>query len=106
MLSDIGRDDAYALSGNTEENFSAAQAIVLDEIMTGGWLGLADVYVRRGDYDKAMEILREALDKTDNDPSIAGKLAEMENGSFADSAGNVRRMNTYDGSGNLIWYHT
>ena len=107
----IGRGDAYALSGDTEENLVAAQAdyeaaIALDETMAGGWLGLADVYVRRGDYDKAMEILREALDKTDNDPSIAGKLAEMENGSFADSAGNVRRMNTYDGSGNLIWYHT
>ena len=104
----IGRGDAYALSGDTEDNLSAAQAdyeaaIALDETMPGGWLGLADVYIRRGDYDKAMEILREALEKTGSDPSIADKITEMEGGSFADSAGNVRRMDSYDGSGNLIY---
>ena len=106
----IGRGDAYALSGDTEDNLSAAladyeAAIALDETMPGAWLGLADVYIRRGDYEKAMEVLREALEKTGSDQSIADKLAEMESGSFADSVGNVRRMNSYDGAGNLTWYH-
>ena len=105
-----GRGDAYALSGDTADNLSAAladyeAALALDETLADAWLGLADVYIRQGDYEKAMEILREALEKTGSDQSIADKLSEMESGSFADSAGHVRRMNSYDGAGNLIWYH-
>lgn len=107
----IGRGDSYIGSGETEENLAAAladyeEAIALDETLTDAWLGLADVYIRQGDYDKALEVLREALEKTGNDQSIAEKLEEMESGSFSDSAGHVRRMNSYDGDGNLIWYHT
>lgn len=106
----IGRGDAYALSGDTKENLSAAQedyeeAIALDETLPGGWLGLSDVYIRRGDYDKAMEVLREALEKTGNDQSVADKLAEMESGSFFDSAGNERRMVYRDGEGTILWWH-
>ena len=106
----IGRGDAYALLGDTEDNLSAAlsdyeAAIALDETLPGGWLGLADVYIRQGDYDRAMEILREALEKTGNDQSIADKLSAMESGSFTDSAGNLRRESYYDGNGNLVWYH-
>ena len=46
------------MSGDTEDNLSAAlsdyeAAIALDETLPGGWLGLADVYIRQGDYDKA-----------------------------------------------------
>ena len=106
----IGRGDAYALSGDTEDNLAAAQtdyeaAIALDETLPGGWLGLADVYIRRGDYDKAMEILREALEKTGNDQkSIADKLSEMEGGTFTDSMARVRRSNSYDLDGTLINY--
>ena len=107
----IGRGDAYALSGDTEDNLSAAlsdyeAAIALDETLPGGWLGLADVYIRQGDYDKAMEILREALEKTGNDQSIADKLSAMESGSFTDSAGNTRRESHYDESGSLMSYFT
>ena len=61
----IGRGDAYALSGDTEDNLSAAQAdyeaaIALDETLPGAWLGLADVYIRRGDYEKAIFWLNES----------------------------------------------
>ena len=102
----VGRGDAYALSGDTEDNLSAAQAdyeaaLELDETLPGAWLGLSDVYIRRGDYEKAMEILREALEKTGNDQRIADKLAEIESGSFADSAGNVRREYVYNTDGTL-----
>ena len=104
----VGRGDAYALSGDTEDNLSAAQAdyeaaIALDETLPGGWLGLADVYIRQGDYDKALETLREALEKTGNDQSIADKLAEMESGTFADSTGRTRRSNHYE-NGELMQY--
>ena len=104
----VGRGDAYALSGDTEDNLSAAQAdyeaaIALDETLPGAWLGLVDVYIRQGDYDKALETLREALEKTGNDQSIADKLAEMESGTFADSTGRTRRSNHYE-NGELMQY--
>ena len=105
----VGRGDAYALSGDTEDNLSASladyeAALELDETLADAWLGLADVYIRRGDYDRAMEILREALENTGGDQSIADKIAEMESGNFTDSAGNVRRTSGYDESGALEWY--
>ena len=106
----VGRGDAYIGSGETAENLAAAladyeAAIALDETMSKAWLGLADVYVRQGEYRKALEILREALEKTENDQSIADKMIEMEADDFTDSSGNVRRTSSYDESGNLIWYH-
>ena len=78
----VGRGGAYIGSGETAENLAAAladyeEAVALDETNAAAWLGIADVYIRQGDYDKALEILREALEKTENDQSIAGKLAEM-----------------------------
>lgn len=105
----IGRGDAYALSGDTEENLSAAQAdyeaaIALDETLPGGWLGLADVYIRQGDYDKALEILREALEKTGSDQSIADKIAEMEGGNYIDTSGKERRIISYDAYGNILYF--
>ena len=106
-----GRAQAYVLSGETEENLYAAradseQAIELDETLAEGWLGLADVYIRMGDYDKALEVLREGLEKTGGDQSIADKIAEMEGGNITDSSGKMRRMSTYNAAGDLIWYHT
>lgn len=107
----VGRGDAYIGSGETEENLTAAaadyeEALAIDESLVDAWLGLADVYIRQGDYDKAMEILREALEKTGNDSSIAGKLAEMESGSFTDSSGKIRRMNWYGEGGTLTSFYT
>ena len=105
-----GRGDAYALSGDTEDNLSAAladyeAALELDETLPGAWLGLADVYIRQGDYDKALEVLREALEKTNNDQSIADKIEEMEAGNFTDSSGNARQISSYDSDGTLLWRH-
>lgn len=107
----LGRGDAYISSGETGENLAAAlvdyEAVVaLDKTNASAWLGLADVYIRQGDYDKAMEILREALEKTGNDSTIAGKLAEMESGSFTDSSGKIRRMNWYGEGGTLTSFYT
>ena len=105
-----GRGDAYALSGDTEDHLAAAltdyeAALALDETLADAWLGLVDVYIRQGDYDKALEILREALEKTGNDPSIADKITEMESGIFTDSSGNARQISSYDSDGTLLWRH-
>lgn len=106
----VGRGDAYVLSGETEENLEAAQvdyeqAIAQDASNAEAYLGLADVYIRRGEYDKATEILKRGLDATGGDQSIADKLEEMEGENITDSSGRVRRMNAFDGNGDLIWWH-
>ena len=106
----IGRGDAYVLSGETEENLTAAladyeEAMALDETMAEAYLGIADVYIRRGEYDKALEVLRQGLDKTGGEQTIADKLAEMEAGNITDSSGNVRRMTSYDSGGALLYWH-
>ena len=80
----VGRGNAYVLSGETEDNLSAAKAdyekaVELDETSAEAHLGLADVYIRQGDYDKALEILRQGLEKTDKDEDIATKIQEVGN---------------------------
>lgn len=82
-LAYVGRGDAYVLSGETDENLTAAkadyeQAVELDETSVEAYLGLADVYIRQGDYEKALEILREATGKTIENQSILNKIEEIE----------------------------
>lgn len=94
------RGDAYILSGENEEHLSAAladyeHAIELDDAYVQAYLGMADVYIRQREYDKALEILREGLEKTKADAQIAGKIEEMESGTILDSAGNQRRIAHY-----------
>lgn len=103
-----GRGQAYALSGDTEANLAAALAdfeavLAVDETLADGWLGLADVYIRMGDYDKALEVLQEGLDKTGGDEAIANKIAEMQAGTFSDSAGKTRKSCHYE-NGELVEY--
>lgn len=107
----IGRGNTYVLSGETEDNLTAAlsdyeTALELDETLTDAWLGLADIYIRQGNYEKALEVLRTALDNTGNNQDIADKITEMEKGRFTDSSGNMRRLNCYDDTGALVYYHT
>ena len=79
----IGRGDAYVRSGETEENLTAAladykKAMALDETAAEAYLGLADVYIRQGDVDRAIELLRDGMEKTGNSQAIANKLADLE----------------------------
>ena len=104
-----GRGRAYVLSGETDENLNAAKsdfekALELDPSYVDAWLDLADIYIRLGDFDKAYEILREALEKTGNDPSVADKIAEMERGTIVDSSDHVRRNSSYNTNGQLESY--
>ena len=78
-----GRAQAYILSGENEGNLAAALsdfeiALTMDETLVEAWLGLADVYIRQGNYNKAMEVLKEAPDITGGDSAIVSKIAEME----------------------------
>ena len=107
----IGRAEAYLRTGETAETLASAladyeAALDINDGLVTGWLGLADVYIRMGDYEKALEVLKDALAKTGNDAAIADKIAELESGNVSDAFGQRRRMSTYDAAGNLIWYHT
>lgn len=106
----LARGKAYVLSGETTNSLETAledfnRAVELDETNTDAYLGLADVYIRRGEYDKALEVIEKAVDKTNSASEIVQKLEEMKDGKFIDSSGNLRRMNSYDSDGTLLWYH-
>lgn len=79
----IGRGNTYVLSGETEDNLTAAlsdyeTALELDVALADAWLGLADVYIRQGDYDRAIEILYDALEKVGNKETISDKIKDIE----------------------------
>ena len=106
----VGRAQAYIESGETEENLSAAladyeSALALDDMNPDIYLGMADAYIRQEDYEKAKEILIQALEKLGENGVISEKLNELENGNITDSNGKTRRRSGFDGSGNLLWYH-
>lgn len=109
-LAYVGRGDAYARSGDSEENLAAAladyqAALELDRTLASAWLGLAGVYIRQGKYDQALETLQEGLEASGSDRSISDKIAEIEGGRIKDSSGSLRRLSGYDSSGKLAWYH-
>lgn len=81
------------------------RAIELDETNAEAYLGLADVCIRQGNYEKALEILRRGLEKTENHQDIADKIAGIEDGNITDSSGNVRRMTMYGPAGELVFRH-
>lgn len=65
----IGRGDAYIASEETDTNLAAARtdyetALTLDKTLVDAWLALSNVYVRQGDYDKAIEVLQQGLEET------------------------------------------
>ena len=105
----VVRGNTYVLQGETEENLSLAQAdyemaISLDNTNAQGYLGLADVFIRRGDYDAAVDILERAQNVTDSE-AISNKLKSFERGMIWDTQGRLRRKIYYDENGNLAWYH-
>lgn len=106
----IGRGDAYIGSDETEENLTAAladykEAITLDETLTDAWLGLVDVYIRQGDFEKAEEILREALEILQNNELIQEKLQEFSSDTITDMQGRERKNVWRSAEGAIESYH-
>ncbi|MEY8316979.1 tetratricopeptide repeat protein [Oscillospiraceae bacterium 50-58] len=104
----VGRGDAYVLSGETEENLTAAQAdyekaIELDEMLAEAYLGLADVYIRQGEYEKALEILKQGLEKCKSNQEIFEKIQQFNGGTIVDKNGNTRKSIHFE-NGELIEY--
>ena len=65
----------------SEQNYQQAvieflNILEIEPMNADAYLGLADAYIGLGDTDKAIEVLREGLDKT-GDPRIQAKLDEL-----------------------------
>lgn len=104
----LGRASAYIYSGETEENLTLAlddydAVLELDESEAEAWLGITDIEIRQGDSDRALENLREALEKSGNNETIVQKIKEIESGSIFDTSGNIRERRYYGGNGEL-WF--
>ena len=100
----LERGDAYILSGETEENLTQVladyrQVLEMDETNAFAYLGVADVYIRQGDYETALEVLNEGLGKIGENEKIEAKIEEIESGNITDSSGFLRRERRYDSEG-------
>ena len=78
----VGRGDAYIGSGETEENLAAAladyeTAVALDETLVDAWLRLAEVYIFRGDYDMALEVLYSGIESTGGAAEITARIQDV-----------------------------
>lgn len=104
------RGDAYIIIGETKENLEAARtdyetALGIEQGTPGAYLGIADIHIRKGEYGKALDVLKEGLEKSGNDQKITDKIAEFESGNITDSQKKPRRYSAYDEGRNLKWYH-
>ena len=77
----VGRGDAYVGSGGTEDLVAALgdyeKALGLDKTLVDAWVGIANVYIFLGEYDKAIEILNNGVIVT-GDETLKSKLAEIQ----------------------------
>ena len=102
-LAYIGRGDAYLGQGAADEYLAAAftdfeTALSLDDTNADAYLGMAEVYISRKQFDAAMEILRQGVEKT-GDQRLTDRLAELENGNIADYWGRTLKEIWYDENG-------
>jgi len=98
---DPQQPDAYAQRGlarvcleETEETMSLSwedyqQALALDDGCALAYRGIADVHIRRGEYEDVRSVLQSVVEKS-QDPAVTQMLSEFDQGVFADSAGTVR----------------
>lgn len=104
-----GRGSAYLGQGSADEYLTAAftdfeTALSLDDTNADAYLGMAEVYIAREQFDEAIEILRQGVEKT-GDQCLSDRLAELENGKISDYWGRLRKEIWYDENGDVTcWY--
>ena len=101
----IGRGDAYAGMGDTalsaaKEDYEAALA--LEDTLVNAWLGLADVYIRLGEYDRAEEARREGYDVTGDPALLPQEAGGGETETFPRTEETDGYRLEYDAEGRLI----
>lgn len=101
----IGRGNAYVF-WNEQLDFAKAdyeKAIEIDDLCVDGYLGVVDVYIRLGDYEKALEIAELGYEKTESE-KLKSKIDELKKGNIIDSSNQVRKSTTYDINGDIQSY--
>jgi len=101
-----------------EEYLTLAQsdfemALELDDSLVDAWLALSEVLMQQGEAERAIEVLQEAKEKTDNDPKILDKLDEAETMPSqeivaeiefdATDFGNYAMITAYGQNGDTLW---
>ena len=92
----VGRGTAHIL---WQENIPAARAdferaLEIDERNVAAWLGIVDIYIRLGEFDRALELARRGYEIT-GDAALRDKVQDLESGTVRDSEGRVRRGRHY-----------
>lgn len=60
----------------------------MDESNIDAYLGLANVYIQQGDYERTLDILKKGAEKTEDNQKILDILTEISGGeSTSDSTG-------------------
>jgi tetratricopeptide (TPR) repeat protein len=76
-------------------------ALSIDERNVGAFLGLVEVYIRLGDFERALEFAKRGYELT-GDPSLGEKIDELEGGTVRDSEGRTRLSRHFDSDGVLV----
>ena len=92
----VGRGTAHVL---WQEDLALARAdyelaLSIDDRSVGAYLGLVDIYVRLGDFERALELARLGYEMT-GDAALREMVEALEGGTVRDSEGRVRRMRHY-----------
>ncbi len=78
----IGRGDAHLAAGASNENLDAAledyqTALSLDDNNEEVYIKIADVYITQEQYELALDILQQAIDKIGESENIQSKIEEI-----------------------------
>ena len=73
-------------------------AIVKDETAADAYLGLVEAYIRKNDFDKALETAKKGYEKT-GDQRLKEKIDMIEGGNIIDSRGLNYKQTFYNGDG-------
>lgn len=68
------------------------------------YLGIVEVYIRTNEYESALEYAKGGYEIT-GDERLKEKIDMIESGDIFASNGWVMRMSSYDGNGNLLYWH-
>ena len=75
-----------------------------DPMNVEAYLGIIEVYLRQGNYDKALEYAELGYEKT-GDERLKEVIDMINSGNISDSRGLTLKMTAYDGSGNIKYWH-
>lgn len=105
----IAQAQAYLESGETEEKLNAAlkayqSALEIEENNHEAILGIADIYIRQGDFEGALAFLKEYTAE-ETDEAIQEKVAELETGNVNDLSGKIRKATGDGKNGNAPYVH-